>query len=56
MRVPVSVQLCAISRKHDVAVVERVFGCKVVKGLAIQGSRTAESEQTVAEWARKNIR
>ena len=31
-------------------------GAKVVKGLAIQGSRTAESEQTVAEWARKNIR
>ena len=31
-------------------------GAKVVKGLAIQGSRTAESEQTVSEWARKNIR
>ena len=31
-------------------------GAKVVKGLAIQGGRTAESEQTVSEWARKNIR
>lgn len=30
-------------------------GAKVVKGLAVQGSRVDGAEQTTAEWAKKNI-
>ena len=32
------------------------IGAKVVRGLAVQGSKVAESREKVAEWARKNIR
>lgn len=31
-------------------------GGKVKRGLAVQGSKTAESEAMIAEWARKNAR
>jgi flavodoxin len=31
-------------------------GARIVKGLAIQGSSAAASEQTVAEWIRKHLK
>jgi flavodoxin len=30
-------------------------GAKFVRGLAVQGSRTADSQKTVSDWVRKNL-